>query len=465
MRKVGLKLGIALVSIPVVAHAGAIDLLDANLRSAITGAVETLQTTAILWLSSFVLIQFVITNIGLLKSGSDIEAVFAKFLGSMFWFGFCFYVLLNGAEFIDKVSNGFITKAGEISGAGSFDAAAIISQGANLAGNLLGKINSASGITDLFLPSLLGGLLGIVIVAIAAWIGFKVFLIKLESMLIIMLAPLSFSFLGLNALKDQGIAPFKSLISLIYRILFLALILKTMGGMSDNLVAVIDQITEDSIEGIWSTVFAAVTGYALLGFLAYKSDSLAASLASGSTNMGTADVASAAALGAATGAALATGGAATANAAGKASQPMSDVMRMLTGGAGEIKNAAGSGSGGGSPIGQAPSRPPALSTTGPSNKNGMPLRPEPALESESAPSATQEASSTVSPEHGSSGSGATAGISGTGNSGLEKQVGDLVKAMSQPKAPSLKDRLGEVNRQVAQESASTHVSINTHHAD
>ena len=81
---------------PLVASAGATDLLDASLKGSITGAMAGLQSTAILWLSSFMLIQFLITNFGLLKSGADIEAVYGKFLGSLLWFGFCFYVMAKG---------------------------------------------------------------------------------------------------------------------------------------------------------------------------------------------------------------------------------------------------------------------------------------------------------------------------------------------------------------------------------
>ena len=350
----------ALIFVPIISTAGPIDILNKSLQVAIAGAATTLQTTAILWLSSFILIQFLITNIGLLKSGADFEAIFAKFIGSIVWFGFCFYVMANGVSFIDKVTRGFFTMAGEISGAGRFDAGGIIEQGAVLAGNLLASINNASGITDLFMPSLLGGLLGLVILATAALIAFKVFLIKIESAIIIMMAPLSFSFLGLNALKDQGIAPFKSLLSLLYRVVLIALILKAMDGMSDNLASVIDEITSDSISGIWSVLFAAVLGYVLLGFLVFKSDSIAANLASGTTNMGTGDVASAAAMGAAMGAVVATGGAAAAGAAAKVPESMGSFMGGLGGGGGAVSNASGRGAG--QTPSQAPSRAASMST-------------------------------------------------------------------------------------------------------
>ncbi len=485
MKKNMFMLGTIIALIPAIANAGALDLLDTNLRGAITGAMGALQTTAILWLSSFVLIQFLITNIGLLKSGADIEAVFGKLLGSLLWFGFCFYVMSNGGEFIDKVSKGFFTTAGSISGAGSFDAGGIISQGADLAGMLLGKINSASGITDLFMPSLIGGLLGVVIIATSALIAFKVFLIKIETMLIIMLSPLSFAFLGLNALKDQGIAPFKSLISLLYRVMFLALILKTMGGMSDNLIVVINSITSDSIDGIWSTVFAAVIAYALLGFLAFKSDSLASSLASGSTSFGTADVASAAALGAAAGAAVATGGVAAAAGTAKGGQSMGDFLKSLGGGGGSITNASNSGGGGrdAKPVGTPPTPPPKAP-----EPTLQSLRSDPSHPSQKATPGTGGESRAAMPGGDSlksadtglsagsaempptatsgTGSGATAGISAPA-SATDQKLDKLLDSLGQqaPKSPTFGERMAAVNDHVARESAATHVSINTHHAD
>lgn len=390
--------------LPALAIAGPLDVFHASLQSSISSATAMLQSKAIIWLSSFVLMQFLITNIGLLKSGADMEAIIGKFMGSMLWFGFCFYVMSNGADFIASVSKGFFTTAGDLAGSGGFDAGSIIDSGCTLAGNLLTAINKASGITDLFMPAVVGVLLGAVILATAALIAFKVFLVKIEVMIIIMMAPLSFSFLGLNALKDQGIAPFKALISLLYRVLLLALILKTMDGMSESLQTVIGSITADSINGIWGSVFAAVIGYVLLAFLVFKSDSIASSLASGSTNLGTADVASAAAMGAATGAAVVAGGSALASAL-KGPLQMSDVIKNMVGGGGSsIANASARGIG--STPSPAPARGASMSTSGGAPapaSGGAPVRPA---------SAGTSGASGVVPSGGTSGASAIGNPSG-----------------------------------------------------
>lgn len=73
---------------------------------AIKRSADDLLVLAVKLLSGFMLLQFVLTNWKLIYSG-DLDTVFAKFVGSMFWFGFCWFVLDNGPSFIQKVGNQF----------------------------------------------------------------------------------------------------------------------------------------------------------------------------------------------------------------------------------------------------------------------------------------------------------------------------------------------------------------------
>ena len=57
---------------PSLASAGALALLDSNLKSAITSASSGLQTTAASWLAAFCLFQLLITGWRALTSGADI---------------------------------------------------------------------------------------------------------------------------------------------------------------------------------------------------------------------------------------------------------------------------------------------------------------------------------------------------------------------------------------------------------
>jgi type IV secretion system protein TrbL len=219
------------------------------------------------------------------------------------------------------------------------------------------------------------------------------------------------------------------------------------------------------VSDVWNPVFAGLMIFSLMGYLAFKSDAIAANLASGSTNMGTADVASAAAMGAAAGAAIATGGASVAAGAAKAGQPMGDFMKSLAGsGGGSVSNASSSGTGP-APTGQAPV-PPSMSmgVGGPSAANKPPARPTPVNAGSNALSNPPAATSAPTPSS-SGGLEANAGI-GAPPSSLEQQVGDLVKTLNQPKLEKgVTEHLSELNQHVAREQASTHVSINTHHSE
>lgn len=499
---------------------------NASLALAVQSITGTLQTKAIQWLSAFMLLQFILTNLNLLKSGADIQAVWAKALGSLFWFGFCYWAMENGPQLIANVSNGFFTTASEISGGGgTFDAADIISKGCGAAADLIAQVTDASSYISLVPAVIIAGLLGIAVVLVSGFIAFKVFLLKVEAMLIVMMAPMSMTFMALQATKDQGIAPFKSLISLIYRIILLAVILAALKSVGQNLDTVIASVNKDSwASGMWGALFSATVAYTLLGFLAYKSDSMAANLASGSTSLGTNDAAMGAAMGAAVGAALVSGGVAAAGGTTSKVQSMADFMKNLNTGGGEIKN-AGPGSGGGNPYDQQPvglaeyqaslaeskaragggdsssaaglgggeksgfdmssqgaaprstgsaggatSSP---STSDASTPSGSPAQDKPLKGMDEATRARSRAWAAKHSEGNpafaaqkaaETGSGATAGI-GSAGSGLEQKLGDLVDTLSKPKNPTLSDRLGAVNDHVAREGATTSVSVNTHHSD
>lgn len=448
--------------------------------------VSTLQTKAIFWLAIFVSLQFTITQFGLLKSGADIEAVLGKFLGSVLWFSFCLYAVENGSKFIQDVGNGFFDLGGGIFGVSAFDAAHVMQNGVEIAANLISTIEHVAGITDVG-SIIIGGAIGVFILLVMAFVAMKIFLIKIELVLVIMLSPISFSLLGLNALKDQGIAPFKSLISLLYRIVLIGVIVSLVGPITQAANASLTSVYDSAgffskVTGIGNGVWPALLGlgvsYFIILYLAWKSDSIASSLASGGTSLGTADVASAAAIGAAAGAAVATGGVAAAATGAKTGQTMSDVIKsMMSGGSGSISNAG--------PSGRPPESMPVGAPPAPPTKSAAPslsdLRSSPhsienqnkATESAFAPTeavapgagaSVPGATASTASEPASSGSGASAGISGGGGA-TDKKLDQLLQNMGQSARPSLGDRMRDLNQHVAQEKAQTHVSISTHHSD
>lgn len=444
--------------------------LSQTLISKMAVATAALTNKALYILGAFAAIQLLITNLALLKTGGDIEAVFGKLIGSIAWVGFCLYVLSNGPGFISDVGNEFfgipgldLPTPGTILTNTNKTAAAIAA--------LTIPIGFLSNSMGIFMVYLL-----ILVIAIGCFFSFKIFMLQLELGLIVMLAPLSFAFLGLNALKDQGIAPFKSLISLVYRILLVGVILSGFTAVDDSVKEAFSSLdSSDIIKGAGTavnTLLGSLGAYLLLAYLLFKSDSIAATLAGGSTSMGTGDVASAAAAGAAAGAAIASGGAGAAGAATSVPQSMANFMSKLSGG-GSVSNASNRGAGGqGSQAGPPPMRPslsagpggasaPAFDT----GKYGEPLRPSGASPASSSQgSGSQQTQDSPAQVDTSAGSGSSAGIGG----GSETSNDDLLKAIQQqsgPRTPTTLDRLGTANHHMSQEKAATHVSINASASD
>lgn len=416
-------------------------------------------------------LQFVLTQIGLLKSGADIEAIIGKLIGSLLWFGFCLIVINKGPDFIDSVGTGILSQfAPNLPGPGSIIAATI-----GLCTAILGAILFVGAPIIGVIP--MGNVLVIVlfvVFSVGMYMAIKVFMITLELGLIVMLSPLSFSFLGLNALKDQGIAPFKALISLVYRIILMGIVYSAFGQITSvattNLHDINWLMPSNWPQGMVA-IFSALTAFPMIAFLLYKSDSIAASLAGGGTSMGTGDVAGAAAAGAAAGAAMGSGGAAIA----KVPQSMGDAIKsmMSAGTIGDATPGSGSGGTGLVPVGSAPVRPPSASA-GPTTRNGAPVRPDNGAGSPSSPkfvgpqkpasagnpSSTPPAAGASSPF--SAGSGQNAGIGGDGSK-LEENLGKLVDQLGNQTGgkKGFGDHLGNLNQHVSQEKAATTVQIST----
>ncbi len=484
------------------AASGVLGTIDDSIGKTVATVVGKLQSVAILWLSSFIMLQFVITNYGLLKSGADIEAVFAKFVGSFLWFAVCWYLVLNGSEFVDKVGKSFFSTA---SGLGiSYSPGDLLDKGVSVGANMITAVQKAAGITD-FGSVIITGICGVFILLVMALIALKVFLMKTELALVVMISPISFAFLGLDALKDQGIAPFKSLISLLYRILILGVLIECADYVTSDAAASITSIYDNAAwytkitgigNGIWPALFNVTMSYLIIGFLAFKSDSIAASLASGSTNLGTSDLATAAAMGAAVGGAIGSAGATLGM--GKGPQLMSDFMKQAFGGgsvgmsnatsdtgtggvgtppsktsdaANMSKTASGEAGGlastgnGESDDGQPASRGTGTDDTTPTSGGtpstdganagatgfgGVPNRLPEDIAAESR-KAERDAAREQRRQAKQGSAAATAGIEGASGAAPAKQTKSLI------------DRVNDVNEHFAREKASVHVSVNPHH--
>lgn len=375
MKKFPLLLSsMALLCVCHVANAQTADVSIVNtVTNSILSASGSLLPLALTWLSSFMLLQFLINNIGLLKSGADIEAVIGKFMGSMLWFGFCFYIIINGPDFISGVGHGILEKfAPNLPGPGTILKATLGLSTALIAGIFaIGIVHTAIGILLVQVLFIVGGT--------GLYLAIKVMMLSLELGLVVMLSPLSFSLLGLNALRDQGIAPLKSLLSLVYRIILLGIVYSSFAEVvkvSGVSLAAIPWKNPLNWPDAINVIVSMLAAYPVIGYLVFKSDSIAASLAGGQTGQGAGDVASAAAAGAAAGAALSSGGASATGAATKVSQGMGDVIKAMMGsGGGSVSNASSRGMGG-QATGEAPRRQASMSMPNSnSGTGGAPQRP------------------------------------------------------------------------------------------
>lgn len=508
-----------------------VDSVLGMIKQSMGPAINKLTAQAISWLGVFATLQFFITNYSLLKSDGDIQSIVAKLFGAVAWVGVCLYIINNGPQFIQAVGDQMMGLLGvDLPSPGSIIAKTIGVSGAmSVLALSVGAIPFVGNTAGMLLVYI-----ALFVLAVGLFFAFKIFMLHLELGLIAMLSPLSFSFLGLNTLKDQGIAPFKALLSLAYRVILLTVILSGFNQISDIVSNTLSGISADNfkdagIGGISDIILSALGSYLLLAYLTFKSDAIAATLASGSTSMGTGDVSQAAAAGAALGAAVATGGVSAATSAGKVPQAMSAFMDKLMG-RGSISNASPMGNGGDSPTFTPPSAPAlsvgapiadGTSSSSPSNRpqtrttssapsksnvtsgrygadlpeaervqrdtaNASSVGRRTATErqdraaaaaidpvtvtpagSQGHPASAADATQGASAPAAASGSGLSAGIGG--KSSLEKDLSTLVDHLTSqqqgPRKPTLGDRLGEANRHVSQEQAATHVSINTHHAD
>lgn len=325
-----------------------------TIQGAMLPAIGKLTSQAISWLGIFATLQFFITNYNLLKSDGDIQSMVAKLFGAVAWVGICLYLINNAPSFIMAVGDQMMN----LLGVNLPIVSVVIGSVVGVAGAMVvvalgvGAVSNTGGF--------ILAVVALFILGAGLFLAFKIFMLQLEVGLIALLSPLSFSFLGLSTLKDQGIAPFKALLSLTYRILLMTVILSAFTEVGNVVKETIKAVGPDDFLGHIGTtanaILSAIGAYILLVYLTFKSDAIAASLASGSTSMGTGDVAQAAAAGAAVGAAVMSGAAAGVGAASKIPQSMSAFMDGMMGG-GSISNASPMGGGGAVPVFSPPSTP------------------------------------------------------------------------------------------------------------
>lgn len=322
-----------------------IDLVQSTIATSLDQIFNSLTTICVKWLGGFLVLQMIWTQVMAMINGAEIERSWGKWVAGFFWAGFCLYIYGNGADFIRSTANYLLNLAAGLTGQ-PFTPTYPITTGLYDAASLLKAFDNGQSILSSLnpFPAVMMGLIALVILAACTVIAFRIFMISIETKIVIALSPISFALMGLNALRDQGFAPIKYLIAMGYRVLVLGAILAAMTSFSAALVAVFQNLPASNSSSVWPPIWAAAIGYSLLGALAWNANSIAAHLASGSSAMTSADLggptAMAAAVGGAVGAAVGHALGGTSGAIGKLSQSLSDWKKESGMG---ISNASGGG--------------------------------------------------------------------------------------------------------------------------
>lgn len=300
------------------------DLVGRILTGSLTTISNQLQAVALRLLFSFLVLQWVMDGYAMLGTDTDVSALIAKTAKTVLWAMFCLWLLADAGTG-DKLTNlgyfmgssvdYFLTKAGEWAGVngGSFDSADILEIGLAAYGKITWAVvkSTATNAVNLaaavavpgltFITALMVFATSMTIMACCAYIALKVFFVKVQIAIFICVSPLAVAMLGLKGLREQGFAPFKAVLGLIYRIVVLAALVSTLKDVADNFASIIDTQGVGVAKDIWTPILGGMFGFLLLAYLVHKADELASSLASGSITMGTGDLASSVATGVAAG--------------------------------------------------------------------------------------------------------------------------------------------------------------------
>lgn len=455
------------------ADADSIGLLQSSISTALDQISTSLSGICVKWLGGFLVLQMIWTQIQGMLNGAEFERAWGKWAVGFFWAGFCLYIYENGADFIRSIANYLLNLAAGLTGE-PFTPTYPITVGLASAANLLSAFDKGQSILSSLnpFPSIMMGLVALVILAMCTVIAFRIFMIAVETKIVIALSPISFALMGLNALRDQGFTPLKYLIAMGYRVMIMGAILAAMTWYSGALVTVFQNLPASNSPSVWPPIWEAAIGYSLLGALAWNSNSIAAHLASGSSAMTTSDLGGPAAIAAAVGGAVgaAVGSVLPSGALGKIAQSMSDWTRGSGVG---IGNASETGRGAldmalqkpeganlsiGGSSGQGDSQPKTENPKGeaqPEFKGVSNIPSEAAKPRDAARDEAREARRQAR----ASGSGDTTGIGGTQDSTNNA-------APASPRGRGLLDHIGNIHDKASRNQApAVHVSLNTHHGE
>lgn len=401
-------------------------------------------------LAAAIALQWILTHWKELFQG-ELTSILAKSVGLITWAGAGYWLIGNQDKFYE-LFNQYLGLARSLSGV-QFDPVSIWGNGIQLQADLAVGFYTRNGdgvweMVKNILPGL--GILVACLLILAAYglVALSVLVAMAEFWMMMAVAPLAIALIGLNAMRDQGFAPIKGLMSVGLRIIILGVIVKTLGTVHTTALSAFRTLPADEpMTVVWYTL----GGVFACAIMALYSGKIASGIASGSASFSGSDaIRGGMAMAQTTGTAVtaaataATGVAAVGAAGGGAARSMAERMgSMARGGAVGVSPAAsgssshsnaGGGVFGGS-VGKPPPPPGAgdvfKSMGGESNASANGPR------SSSGEAAAANSGAASSGENASGGGNVGgSGIRAAGLGGSAKNLTDAVAAAMAPKAVS-----------------------------
>lgn len=496
-----------------------VDLVAGSMDEALKQITSTLEKAVISVIFALALLQATITGIKQMVSG-EVDKTILNFTMVISWAGIALWLLAsaaspvkpgisNLADLLYWMQNFALSIVSQMTGGIEFSASKILEIGLQAYGYITLSVakttatNLVNALATIMLPgvgfvtALMTFFISAVIMVSCAYLAIKVFLTKIEFAILVAIAPLNVALMVFAPTREQGWAPFKGALSLIYRILILGGVVAAIGHVSKYLGDYVDAQAYGISADVWTPLLSGAFAFALLAFVAHKSDSIASAMASGSSAMSSGDLASSIATGVTAGmaGAAAVGAAAAAASGGTGAKAMGDVMKGMADasptmkGIQSIKSSLGLGGGGGAPVkpptqsfDKQPERPGAGGGGGGAPQktdasNGGSMSPSAAAQSidnmvADGRATNPEAAKAVSdhlksmPDSSQSGgtpsggSGASAGIAGAADTPQTPEQEKMMAAIGK-----LMNQGSNLSRKMEQDTASTSVNINSHNLD
>lgn len=430
------------------ADAPSIDTVMHNFDMASNSVSQKLVTTAKRTALAALLLQWLLSYWKDMFSGAELPSMLGKMVGMMMWCGASIWMIDN-IDLMNVLYKQYLALAGEISGLqNGFSPLSIIQKGkAVVSATHAALAQKAGGNWFAIGENLLatGSLIVTDVVILGAFfiLAMSLFMVSVEFSMILAVTPLSLALIPLSALRDQGIAPLKGLLSVGLRVLILGVVMAVAQSLSDTLIA---SIQTNGIQGaedgsILSRMFEYLAGVLGCAVMSIYSGKIAAAIASGSASFSGADLVSG-------GSAIKDAGSAVKASGQGLVESVKSGASKLSGAAGGLRNnlAGGGGGGGGVPGGGLN-----VSQAGVPGKDsglgdfGKPIQPRPAFGSKGDGPAAGKASTASIGGHSPASSNASSdqGQSGSAWSQLGKSTASLNEALQRDQAGvSVNVRLG-----------------------